>query len=75
MGEDHLQQPCRVPVFIVIVLDVWFPILTAWELPVRKCRTQLQRVGGTPRVDELVDELGWYHRGELNADLQSVNSS
>lgn len=37
------MKPYRVPVLIVTVLHVWFPILTDRGLPVRKFRTKLQR--------------------------------
>lgn len=59
--------------FTVIVLDVWLPILTDWGLPVRKVRTQLQRVGGTPRVESLLTSLDGIT--VLNAELKSMNNS
>lgn len=61
------MQPCGIPVFIVVVLDVWFRILTDWGLHVRKSRTQLQRVGGKPRVEGLLMSLDGIT--VLNADL------
>lgn len=58
-------QPCGTPVFIVIVLVLWFPILTDWDLHDRRFRTQLQREGGWhTRGGKLAEEPGWFHNVE-----------
>ena len=46
-------QPCGVPMFVMMLAEVLFPILTDWGLPVRKSWSQSQMVGCRPNVDSL----------------------
>ncbi len=39
--------------FVMVLAEVLLPILTDWGLPVRKSRSQSQRVGCKPSVDSL----------------------
>ncbi|CAL8294796.1 unnamed protein product [Arctogadus glacialis] len=47
-------QPCGVPMFVMMLAEVLFPILTDWGLPVRKSWSQSQMVVCRPSVDSLL---------------------
>lgn len=52
-----LIHPCGVPVFITMLFEVRFPILTDCGLPVRKSDSHSQSVELSPKLNSFFSEL------------------
>ena len=58
VNRVYSMQPWRVPVFIIRVLEIRFPIQTGWGLPVR-IQHLVAQGGCQSQSVELFSHLGW----------------